>query len=306
MKIYNSLTEINKELSLGLTIGNFDGVHIGHRDLINRINKDCEKKSLELVVMTFVPHPLEILRGKSKFLINTYVERRKLLEEIGVKHLVELTFDRDFSTQSPEDFLEREILSCTQVKKLYLGYDFAFGANKAGDYNFVKSYCEGKGLESEIEPEFQFKNEVMSSTLVRESLVAGKMKMVNDYLGRNFFLSGRIYKGDGRGRTIGFPTANMEYPKERILPKKGVYITETIYKDMRYFSVTNVGNNPTFLDKDEIFVETHILNFDNDIYGEEIKVEFFEFLRGEKKFPSVNDLIEQIKLDIKKARAYFD
>jgi riboflavin kinase/FMN adenylyltransferase len=297
--------KINEDGPFGLTIGNFDGVHQGHQDLLNRVRKATSKALQKMIVMTFVPHPIKIIRGASSFLLNTYIERRSLLERYGADYLVEIHFSRDFSTQSPENFLNEYILSIKDLQTLYLGYDFAFGSNKAGDHEFVTNYCKGK-CEVEIQPEFKLDNENVSSSTIRKLLLDGDVLKANNILGREHFISGRVVKGAGRGRQIGVPTANIEFDSDLLVPKRGVYITRTQYKDQLYFSVTNIGKNPTFKSDESVSVETHLLDFDNDIYGDEISVQFIERIRDEKKFESVNELIAQIKDDVETSRKHFE
>jgi riboflavin kinase / FMN adenylyltransferase len=293
-----------ENLPIGITIGNFDGVHLGHQRILQNIKKKCEKEGLAFVVITFTPHPLVILKNQKNFLISSYGERRKRIQSTGADFIHELEFTRDFSTLLPEDFLAKYILKTGKVQKIFLGYDFAFGANKSGDHNFVKKYCEEQRSEIEVIvlDEFKQAEKIVSSSLVRKTILAGNLEEAAGYLGRNFQLCGRVIKGEGRGKMIGFPTANIEIPRERILPPFGVYATLVEYKGGRYLSLTNIGNNPTFKNDNEINFETHLLDFDEDIYGEEINIFFIKKIRDEVKFESVNDLITQIGKDVLKRR----
>jgi len=309
MKVLQCLNEIEKELGsvpdIGLAIGNFDGVHLGHQELLSKIKDDCLRRNQKFVVVTFVPHPQKILQpDKVRFLINSYPQRRSLLENMGVDILIELKFTRDFSTLGAEAFLNKYLLIYPKLKTFYLGYDFAFGANKEGDHDLVKSICEPKGINVEIQPKFEFGQEVISSTLIRELLALGRIKKINEILNRPYHLEGVVVKGQGRGKKIGFPTANVQVGEDLIIPAKGVYITRTIYKGMTYQSITNIGNNPTFNDGQELHVETNLFDFDLDIYGEKIDIEFLHKIRDEKKFATVNELIAQIKADVEVAKNY--
>lgn len=302
MKILHGLLEINKDGQappLGVTIGNFDGVHIGHRQLLKKIKDDCQKKGLKFVVVTFTPHPQKILHpGKEHFLISSYEQRRSLLKRLGVDFLVELTFTRDFSTLSPEEFLKSYLLCYPSLKNIYLGYDFAFGANKQGDFDLAQRFCEGQGITVEIQPKFEFNGRVVSSSLIRDRLISGMIDEVEQILGRPFNLEGLVVKGEGRGKKIGFPTANIQVSSDLLVPHKGVYVTRTVYRGMTYQSVTNIGNNPTFKNGNQLHIETNLFDFDLDIYGESIEIEFLHKIRDEQKFATVNDLIEQIKRDV--------
>jgi riboflavin kinase/FMN adenylyltransferase len=300
----NQLELQKKKPQIGLTIGNFDGVHLGHQQLLKRIKQDCERQSLAFVVVTFVPHPQKIIHPeRDRFLITTYQERRNLLERMGVNYLVEMNFTRDFSTQSAEHFLSHDLLIYEGLRHFYLGYDFAFGANKMGGHNLVHDLCQKRGVSVEIQPKFEFNQAVISSSNIRQALLTGDLAQVAMLLDRPFKLDGVVIKGQGRGRKIGFPTANVQISPEVIIPKQGVYATRTHYKGMTYNSVTNIGFNPTFNDGTQIHIETNLFDFDNDIYGENLEIDFYQYIRGERKFPTVNDLIAQIKQDVDSSKA---
>ncbi|RPJ71755.1 MAG: bifunctional riboflavin kinase/FAD synthetase [Alphaproteobacteria bacterium] len=305
LKKLEDLKSLYSEEKVEITIGNFDGVHLGHREFLSRIHQDCKKTKSKFVVITFIPHPVQILRAQSGFLINTFSERRELLAECGVDYLLEIDFTRDFSTLLPEEFLERFVFSFTGIDKIYLGHDFVFGANKSGDYKLAKGLCEKKKIGLILQDEFRLDKHAVSSSVVRAAISTGEVEKANSLLGRSYFLSGRVIKGQGRGKQIGFPTANMDYDKELIIPIGGVYITQTTIHDMTYNSVTNIGVNPTFNMGNVVNIETHLLDFNRDIYGEEMRVSFLKKIREEKKFSSVNDLIAQIESDVKTTKAFF-
>ena len=309
MKILHNLLEIPKvngaHPEIGLTIGNFDGVHLGHRELLRKIKNDCLSKKSKFVVVTFIPHPQKIIHPeKERFLINSYEQRRVLLEKLGVDFLVEMKFTRDFSTLTADQFLNEYLLKYPALRDFYLGYDFAFGANKQGDYDLVKSLCHPKSVSVEVQPKFEYHGQVVSSSLIRERLLSGKIDEVEAILERPFHLEGVVVKGEGRGKKIGFPTANIQVSQDLLVPHKGVYVTRTIYEGMTYQSITNIGNNPTFKDGNQLHVETNLFDFDTDIYGETIDIQFLHKLRDERKFPTVNDLIEQIRKDVNLAKDF--
>ncbi len=220
--------------------------------------------------------------------------------------MVEVHFTRDLSMTDPSDFLENYILNHEQVKSLFLGHDFAFGANKKGDHNFVKKYCEDRPVSIEIQKKFTADTETYSSSLVRRLLKQGEPRKAASLLGRNFFVSGRVIKGLGRGKQLGFPTANIDLEKERLIPEFGVYATLCTFRGCTYRSITNIGKNPTFDDVTGVNVETNVFDFGGDLYGEEIKVTFVDKLRDEIKFSSVNELIKQIKADIETRKTWSD
>lgn len=306
MKVIQKLNDIPKEERIGLTVGNFDGVHLGHQELLKTIKESCEKKGLKLVVMTFVPHPLAVLQPNSLQLINSYEERRALLSDLAVDYLYEVEFTRDLSLLSPESFLDNYLLAHPGTTALYLGYDFAFGANKEGDYDFARKYCEGRNVVVENCAELKVIDQKVSSTEVRQALNGGDVEKAKVLLGREFFVRARVTKGAGRGAQIGFPTANLEKMRDRVILQKGVYVTQARVRGETFSSVTNVGVNPTFnSDKEVVSIETYILDFNGDIYGEEIDVLFHARLRDEKKFSSVEELKLQIALDVKSSYQYF-
>lgn len=309
MKILHSLLDIPKindsYPEIGLTIGNFDGVHLGHRELLKKIKSECKDKNQLFVVVTFFPHPQKILQPeKERFLINSYEQRRELLSDLGVDVLIEIAFTRDFSTLSPEKFLSDHLLVYPMLKDFYLGYDFAFGANKEGGYDLVKSLCRPFNISIEIQPKFELKNKVVSSSLIREKVESGKIDEVDELLARSFSLEGVVIKGEGRGKKIGFPTANIQVSPDLIVPQMGVYVTRTVHKDMTYNSITNIGNNPTFKAIHQLHIETNLFDFETDIYGEKLDIEFLHKIRNEIKFPTVNDLIAQIKTDVVFAKEF--
>ncbi len=305
MKVIKSLAEVKGNVSL--TIGNFDGVHLGHQEILKTIKDYSSSKRLSFVVITFVPHPMQILSPRDNFLINSYKQRRQYLMENGVDYIMELEFNRDFSTMMPSEFVDKYILE-NKVCDFFLGHDFAFGSNKSGDHNFIIDYCRDKDIKIHIMKEFvdQSVHSSISSSAVRSAINKGNVEEANQMLGRDFMISGMVVKGAGRGKQIGVPTANLGFDKMRKIPQRGVYSTKVKVDNQIWQSITNVGFNPTFNDTEDIFIETHILDFSNDIYGQEIEVSFISKIRNEKKFPNVNELISQIKDDIQTARDYFE
>ena len=305
LQVLNSLHDLASDQRFSLTIGNFDGVHLGHQYLLKKLKYFCDRNKLQLVVMTFHPHPQEILGIASPFqYLNTREEKLQRLEQYGVNIVIEVPFNRDLSTISAKDFIENCILVHPGLKKLTLGHDFAFGANKEGNHFFVKKFWQEHAslvasIELEVEDKFELNSELISSTFIRKLLLEGNIRKANSFLAQNYELEGLVVKGDGRGRTIGFPTANMNYSVNKCLPSRGVYSTITKYKDETFISLTNIGLNPTFLDQKVLRVETHLLNFTKDIYGESIKVYFIDRIRDEIKFSNVDSLITQIANDIK-------
>ena len=302
MKIIDHVNEIKEPFVL--TIGNFDGIHKGHQYLLKKLLKQSRHHQGKACVITFTPHPYEILNPERKnFLINSYNEKKTLIENLNIHYFVSLKFTRDFSTKGPETFI-KEYLESDYLRGIYLGYDFSFGADKRGSYEVIQKYFLNRPVEISMEDEFCLKGNNVSSTRVRDMIEEGNFTDVTNLLGRSFFVTGVVLKGLGRGKQIGFPTANINVSEKRIFPRLGVYITETSYQDMIYHSITNVGINPTFKNSGKMSIETNIFDFDNEIYGERIEVKFLKRIREEKKFSSVNELVLQISKDIQFARKY--
>ncbi len=291
--------------AIALTFGNFDGVHLGHQRLLKELKKKASASNQALVVITFTPHPRKILQSYAeRFLISSYLQRRKWLSDVGVDHLVEIPFTRDFSTQGAATFLDKHVLIYKNIKTIFLGWDFAFGSNKEGDAAFVKKHCAHNSIDVEVCPAYPVADLKVSSSVVRESLQKGDMELTHKLLGRLFSVEGIVVKGEGRGRKIGIPTANLQLDPDIIIPLRGVYVSEAACRGLVYRSVTNVGHNPTFEADKALTVETHLIDYSGDLYGENLEVRFLSRLRDERRFPTVNDLIAQLHLDIDKGRGF--
>jgi len=292
---------------VALCFGNFDGIHVGHQMLLRAQLAKAKELKQELVIVTFNPHPKKILAvSNDPFLLTSREKKIELLAGLGCKWLLEIAFTRDFSTQSARQFLETYVMEHEYVRSIFLGWDFAFGSNKSGDSEAVKTIC-GERKNNPIEvfsfPAYQFGGNNISSSLIREHLRQGKVDSVSQMLARNYSLSGLVVKGEGRGKIIGIPTANLAYSEDLVIPMRGVYSTLCNYRGMIYKSVTNIGFNPTFNSTRAITVETHLIDFDETIYGEMIEIQFLKRIRDEMKFSSVNDLVDQIKKDIQTSKA---
>ena len=306
MRVINHLNQIPKEEKIILTIGNFDGIHSGHQSLISSVQEKAKRINSKFVLISFWPHPKQVLSPKKKgFLLNTREEKIKRADALGIDYFFEINFDRDFSTQTPNEFLDSYIFKHEGIQEIFLGYDFSFGANKEGGFDLA--YSRGKEFNIKVNQLKALKvdEKIVSSSLIRQSLALGEVEEAARLLGYPYRLSGRIIKGQGRGKKIGFATANIELHPFKLLMKKGVYITKSKINKSVYHSVTNIGKNPTFGDIDQLQIETHLLGFDRDIYGEKLEVEFLKRLRDEVSFSSVNELLDQINLDVQKAKSYF-
>lgn len=347
MQLFLGIRDLNvrPEQSI-VTIGNFDGVHLGHQELIKLVKERAQREAAKGVVFTFRPHPQQVLNpDRAPLLLNTYQEKVKLLERQGIDVLIEEPFNREFSNLEPEEFVQKILIETLGAKVLYLGHDFGFGRGRRGSAAMIAKIGESAGLEVNVVAPLKSEGEIVSSSRIREALTEHNLEKANRFLGRHFFLRGLVWRGQGRGKSLGFPTANLQLEK-RVLPGLGVYVTRVRLRGQVLPAVTNVGRNPTFTGRSSgvaagsreggrfsgenseapsgeqrnlpdsfgddpkspmgapVIVETHILNFDQDIYGDTIEVEFLKFLREEKKFASVQDLITQIKMDAQAARAW--
>lgn len=308
MIIHNGVKSLASSLhSSVVTIGNFDGLHLGHQELIQRVIALAKQKKTQSVVMTFEPHPAKILFPEKKLnRIFPLKDQQDLLAKWGVDHYIVEPFSRSLSELHRDQFLFDWILKPLNPASLVVGYDFSFGANREGNTSYLQSKAIELNLDLHVIPPYKIDNEIVSSSIIRKLIADAQIKKANDFLGREFYLQGVVEKGAERGRKIGFPTANIYSPAETY-PAKGVYVCNVYHDGTKYVGVTNVGNNPTFQEatKRAIQVEVHILDFDKFIYGEDLKVEFVDYIRGEKRFSGVTELVEQIKKDVSFVRSKY-
>lgn len=290
-----------------ITIGNFDGVHLGHQEIFRQVVEKARALGGTAVVLTFRPHPQVILNpDKAPLLLNTYEEKRELFAKSGLDWLVEEPFSRSFSETGPEQFIEKALFQGLAAKALYLGHDFGFGRGRAGSAEMIRKLGAAHGVEVHEVEALKVDGEVVSSSRIRACLGAGDIERANLFLGRPFFVHGLVTRGAGRGTTIGFPTANLQLER-RMLPRMGVYITRVQWQGKTLPAITNVGKNPTFTGgntENPVSVETHIFNFSDTIYGDSIRLEFHRFVRDEQKFANKDALVAQIKEDISLAKSW--
>jgi riboflavin kinase/FMN adenylyltransferase len=288
-----------------ITIGNFDGVHLGHQKIIEIAKAKAQARNGICIAYTFRPHPQVALKpGANLPLLLTYDEKLEILEKLGVDLTVEEPFSREFSTIEPEQFFREVLLRRLSAEVIVVGYDFAFGKERHGHLEFLEEFCKSAGVELHVVQPQRFTGEVVSSSKVRQYLLAGNVDMASRLLGRRFFYRGIVVKGEGRGRQLGFPTANLKLENKLTLPY-GVYSTWAVCGEKRYLSVTNVGVRPTFYQEGKelpALVETHILDSTIDLYGTPLEVQFVSRIRSEKKFTSIESLKTQILEDILEVR----
>ncbi len=303
MNIYTDNSQIEKNKNTIITIGTFDGVHRGHRNILNLVVEKAKSFNGRSLVITFDPHPRTVVSKTADIgLLTGLDEKIEIFDEIGIENLLVVKFTKEFSQLSYEEFIEDWLIKKVGVKHIVIGYDHKFGKNRGGDEIKLRSSGNKFGFDVSTVSSISIGDETISSTKIRNSLLEGDLEKANNYLGRNYLISGKIVEGANRGKLIGFPTANINPDqKEKIVPKKGVYVVSAILDSTNYFGVMNIGVRPTFDNSQITVIEVHIFDFNRSIYGEKIKVKFLKRIRDEKKFESKEELIEQIKKDKKES-----
>ena len=298
MTIYNNINEFNSRDNTILTIGTFDGVHLGHQKVLERLTNTAIENNLESTVLTFFPHPRTILNpDKPLKLINSVKERTDHLKSSKVDNLIIHPFDKIFSELDPEKYVVEILVKKLKAKIILIGYDHKFGKNRTADISDLKEYGEKYGFKViEIKAE-EISNIAISSTKIRKAISEGNISTAKKYLGYDFSLSGRIVHGNSIGRTLGFPTANVEVKEEyKLLPKNGVYLIQSIIDHNEYFGMMNIGIKPT-INKSSKTIEVNFFEFEGDLYNKKITVSIKQFIRDEIKFDSLELLKSQIQKD---------
>lgn len=299
MKIYHKLSDFKPLGNAVVTTGTFDGVHLGHREILSRLKEITKKNKGESVLLTFWPHPRLIVSkdNDNLKLLTTIDEKTELLKEVGIDHLIILPFTREFSELSSEQYIEDILIKGIGTKTLVIGYDHRFGRNREGGMDYLVKNADRFKIGIEEITRQEIENITISSTKIREAILKGNVHVANELLGRPYAFEGHVVKGRQLGRTIGFPTANVKIQKDyKLIPKNGVYAVKVSLRNATYSGIMNIGNRPT-VDGIGTTQEVHIFDFNDDIYGETIKVEIIAYIRDEKKFDSIQDLIHQIKED---------
>ena len=303
MKIYYNLDNFPELNCPVLTLGTFDGVHIGHQKILSRINDMAKSVNGESVLMTFHPHPRAVIFPDQRDIrmISTLDEKIALLEQHGIQHLVVQSFTRDFSMLNHDSFIREYLVKKIGVKKMVIGYDHQFGHDRKGSFAELQSLAPQLGFTVEEIPEQDINDVAVSSTRIRKALFEGRVEAAAGLLGYNYTFSGRVVKGKQLGRKLGFPTANLECPDPlKLVPANGVYAVYVIVNNVQYKGVLSIGTRPTF-DNGARSVEVNIFDFDRDIYGENVKLIFKNYLRSDQKFDGVEALVAQMHRD--KARS---
>ena len=283
-------------------IGNFDGIHLGHQKLISKAKKIAEQKKQKLVLITFNPHPREIINNIQMDLILPYKEKKLLLKNYGIDKIDEIKFTNKLSKLSAEEFAKEYIYKAHNPSDIVIGKNFKFGHKARGDAKLLKDSLSKKVKVHSIDIK-RLDSLVISSSEIKKLISKGNIDKVNKLLGRNYHISGKVIHGEKRGRLIGFPTTNLS-TEWNFLPKKGVYVSKVVISDRSYQSITNIGVRPTF-NANSLQIESHIFDFNKNVYGKKIKIYFLARIRSEKKFETVEKLIENITKDVNFGRKYF-
>ncbi len=302
MKVYSDTSEINGK-NVVVTVGSFDGLHLGHLEIIDQVKKTAELLQGDSFVVTFNPHPRQVIQQDFQLKILTSLEeKQEVFAKAGIQNLMVINFTKEFSQFTSDEFIKKIIVDKLDAKHMVIGHDHKFGRDRLGDENKLIEVGRQFGFDVAAVSAKQIDGVTISSTQIRNSLLNGNLDKANLFLGRNYSLKGIVVKGAHRGRTLGFPTANIKtHEPNKVIPKTGVYLVRCFVKNEIHYGVMNIGYRPTFGDIQEIVMETFILNFNSDIYGADIKVEFLHRIRDEQKFSSKDELIKQIESDINEA-----
>jgi riboflavin kinase/FMN adenylyltransferase len=302
MILITDLSRIEKKFDRSvLTLGNFDGIHLGHQELVRMVIRRAKETGATSMVVTFRPHPLKILAPqKCPPLISIYEEKIRLFEKLGIDVLVKIPFTVEFSAMTPEDFVKNVLCDTLGAKEIFVGYNYRFGKGRKGDVQTLRGLGEQYGFTVREVEQISLGGEVISSTKIRDLLREGDVEHAARLLGRTYAITGIVVKGDSRGKGLGFPTANIA-PKHAIIPSDGVYAVRLSVRDRLYEGIANIGMRPTF-NKQVLAIEVHVFDFDEDIYGEDISLYFIRKIREERKFRDAGALVDQIRSDIETAR----
>ena len=306
MKIYNSIEEFSPDFKVVLTIGTFDGVHIGHQSIIKALNDRAKRMGSQSVLLTFYPHPTHVLfpNDERLKLITTIEERSKLLYEYGLNHLIVQEFTSEFSRITSVNFVRDILVGKLRLSKLIIGYDHHFGRNREGNFEELLSLSKLYNYDIEKIDPHKHNNISVSSSKIRKLVSNAQMEKAKDYLGRYFTIKGEVIKGKSIGATLGYPTANLRIQNSwKLIPQDGVYAVLVYVQQKEYLGMMNIGSNPTF-DINDRTIEVHILDFNQNIYGEELVVAFIKKIRDEKKFGSLEDLKKRIQIDENRIRLF--
>lgn len=304
MKIIKDLAEIQWDKKSVVTLGTFDGLHLGHQEIVGEVIRKSREIDGRSFLLTFDPHPRKVIPGRNDVkLLSTLEEKISILEKLGLENLLVINFTIEFSKQTPEDFVKKYLIDGIGLSEIIIGHDHHFGKGRDGNFELLKKIGKKNNFSVTLVTEYSVDGETISSTKIRNALLEGDVVKAGKMLGRNYSFKGKIVRGDGRGKKLGFPTANISVDDEdKLIPAKGIYAAECIVQKEKYFGLLSLGSRPTFHKDGDVIPEFYIFDFDRDIYDEIMKVEMIEKIREEEKFNSVDDLIIQMKKDEEKGR----
>jgi riboflavin kinase / FMN adenylyltransferase len=301
VNIYRNISDIPFDENTVLTVGSFDGLHLGHKSILERLKEISKSEGLRNLLITFDPHPQIFFKRADRpalKLLTTTDEKISILEEIGIENLLILKFDKKFAQTSARNFIQKYLLEQVGMKKILIGYDHSFGKNRGGDVQLLKEIGENEKFEVEKIDAFGENERIFSSSEIRLALLGGDLKSANSMLGRPYSILGKVKEGEKRGRTIGYPTANI-YPQDenKLILNHGVYAISSFYDNKILYGMANIGVRPTFENDEKRVIEVNFFDFSGNIYDEFINISFYKFIREEIKFESTEKLISQIKSD---------
>ncbi len=307
MKIFKNLSDYSSNSRTFVTIGTFDGIHIGHQKVLKNLTTNAHKKNAKSVLLTFFPHPRMVLQKDIDIkLINTIDERIQLLDKTGIDTLVIYKFTKDFSKISALEFVRNILVNTLNVSKLIVGYDHHFGRNREGSFEQLEDYGYTYNFKVKKISKKEIDTIAVSSTKIRKAIANGEIEKANSYLGYHFMLTGDVVSGKNLGEKIGYPTANLHIKETyKLIPKTGAYIVKSFIDNELVFGMMNIGFRPTVSGKNQT-IEIHFFNFDKNIYGQKIQVDVLHFLRQEQKFESIEDLKKQLKKDKENSLQYIN
>ncbi|MFH0733290.1 MAG: riboflavin biosynthesis protein RibF [bacterium] len=298
MNIYTNIADIDCQDGSVVTIGTFDGLHAGHRALIDTLIYKSAELNFKNILVTFDPHPRNVVNENSKIqTLSTLDEKLKILEHLGVENVLVIKFTKEFSEVNYENFLREYIIKGLNVKLLIIGHDHKFGKDREGNETKLKQFSAQNGFEVISVTSVEIDGEIVSSTKIRNNLLFGKIIEANKFLMQNYFIEGIVVKGSQRGRELGFPTANIKTDDDKLLPVEGVYAVSCKIENIVYFGMMNIGKRPTFDKFEKPIIEINLFEFNLDIYDKKVWIEIYDFIRDEVRFNSKEDLIEQLRLD---------
>lgn len=305
MRVYRNLAEYHEKTPLALSLGMFDGVHLGHQTLINQLKKLASQNNEETAILTFWPHPRKVFKPNDDLkLLSTIDEKIDLFEKEGLDKVFVKSFDDDFINLTGEEFIRKILSEKLNVKHIIIGYDHKFGKNQSGDFELLKKLSHELNYEVAQIGAVSLDEVSVSSTKIRKALEEGNIKLANEMLSYNYSISGEVIEGDKIGRKLGFPTANIRVSDIKLLPKSSAYIVKVKVGENDYSGMLNIGLRPT-VNGTKMQTEVYILDFNENIYNQNITIEFIDFLRGERKFNGIDELVAQLKNDEEFCRNYF-